>query len=143
MAVAVQQRAFADRLERELELAGVRLARQEFLEQECVRGQAAALFPLQQRRDLVAEAEHATRLEPDHRSSFFNFVVQPREDLSEPAFGRVEHAVVIKRAPTTKIDIWNGDVESRVFEHLHCCDGGLRMEEIVKSIRPKNDALVW
>ena len=69
MAVAVQQRAFADRLEREFKLAGVRLARQEFLEQECVRGQAAALFPLQQRRDLVAEAEHATRLEPDERNS--------------------------------------------------------------------------
>src|SRR5262249_61845128 len=64
-----QQRAVAGRLERELKLAGVRPAGQQLLEQKCVRGQAAALFPLQQRRDLVAEAEHAARLEPDERNS--------------------------------------------------------------------------
>src|SRR5262249_57702369 len=56
------------RRERELERAGLRLARQELLEQQRARGQAARIFALEEQRDFVAEAEHATRLEADERN---------------------------------------------------------------------------
>src|SRR6516162_11355044 len=68
MAVAMQQRLLGHRRERELERAGLRLARQEFLEQQRVRGQATRILTLDERRDFVAEAEHAARLETDERS---------------------------------------------------------------------------
>src|SRR5262245_62666659 len=67
--MAVQQRALRHRLERHLKLALLRLPRQEFLEQQGVRRQEARILALDQRRDLVAEAEHAARLEADDRNS--------------------------------------------------------------------------
>src|SRR5262249_62190662 len=54
--------------EREPECPGLRLARQEFLEQQRVCGQAARILAPDERRDFVAEAEHAARLEADQRS---------------------------------------------------------------------------
>src|SRR5262249_56905938 len=65
MAVAVQQRALGHGLKRELERALLRLARQELLEQKRMGGQAAPVLALHERRDLVAETQHAARLETD------------------------------------------------------------------------------
>src|SRR5262249_28122843 len=69
VAVAVQQRALRHRLERQRERALPRLARQEFLEQEAVGGEAARVLAPHQRRDLVAEAEQAAPLEADDRDA--------------------------------------------------------------------------
>src|SRR5262249_33942837 len=144
MAVAVQQCAFGDRLERELKRARLRLARQEFLEQECVRGQATALFALHERRDLVAKAEHAARLEPD-------------EGNSAPEEGRERSGATLSLAPRL-IDEAHCEKGTPAAERsaaisrlgeMHPISGGgehgegsldiLRLEVAVESIRKEHD----
>ncbi len=81
MAMAVQQGAFLERRELEFELSGGRFARQEFLEQKRILGNAPRRIALHQRRNLVAETEQATRLKADHRDIPFNV----RRECSERA----------------------------------------------------------
>src|SRR5262249_59395398 len=65
-AVAVQERASADGRERQ---GADEVARHELLEQERARCEPARLLALEQRRNLVAEPDQATRLEADHRDA--------------------------------------------------------------------------
>src|SRR5262245_61074764 len=65
MTVPVQQRLFADRCERQR--AAVELSHNEFLKHQCAGRKLARVAILDQRRNLVAEADQATWLEPDHR----------------------------------------------------------------------------
>ena len=67
VAMAVQERALGHRLERQVERARRRFARQEFLEQQRVGRQRARVVAPDQRGQLVAETENAARLEPDDR----------------------------------------------------------------------------
>ena len=67
MTMAVQQHARSGRHERQIELSRVRLAGQEFLEQERAIGDPARRIALDHRRNFVAETEQATWLQADHR----------------------------------------------------------------------------
>ena len=69
MAVAVQQRASRHPRERQGKHSRLRLARDELLEQQRIGGHQPRLLASEQRRDLVAEAEQAARLQADHRNS--------------------------------------------------------------------------
>jgi hypothetical protein len=68
VAMAMQQSAPGDGLEREIEGALARRPLEMFLEQERVAGQQASVAVLDQRRNFVAKPEHAARLEADHRN---------------------------------------------------------------------------
>src|SRR3982074_994007 len=65
--MAVQQRAFGDRGQRERAVAEV--AGDELLEHQGARRDPTRLIGLEQRRDLGSEAKQAARLEPDHRDA--------------------------------------------------------------------------
>jgi hypothetical protein len=65
----MQQSVPADRLERQREPAGLGLARDVFLEQQRVCSDRAGIPGLDQRRDLVAKAQDAARLQPDDRNA--------------------------------------------------------------------------
>ena len=63
VAMAVQQRALGDLLERQLEPPFLRFARQEFLEGQRAGGKPLRALVLDHRRHFVAEAEQAARLQ--------------------------------------------------------------------------------
>src|SRR5262249_12179468 len=63
----VQHDLFRQRLQRQIELPLLALARQEFLEQQGVRRQRIGCLALYQRRQLVAERQQAARLEAEDR----------------------------------------------------------------------------
>ena len=69
MAVAVQQGPLGHGFEREVERACPRLPRQEFLEQQRVRGQEPRVVAFDERGELIAETQQAARLEADDRHS--------------------------------------------------------------------------
>ena len=58
---------FGKRAERQIEAALLLLAREEFLQQHRIVRQRIDRLALHQRRQFVAEAEQAARLQPDHR----------------------------------------------------------------------------
>jgi len=62
MAMAVQQRPIGNRPQRQREPVLRRFTRQEFFERESLGGELACRVALDQRGNLVAEAEQATRL---------------------------------------------------------------------------------
>ena len=65
--MAVQQRPFANLLQRQLQTSCIRLTRQELLEGQREAGKALRPLALHHRRHFVAEAEQAAWLEADHR----------------------------------------------------------------------------
>ena len=65
MAMTVQQRARGHRRARRLELVPLGRTGDEFLEGQRMGGERPRRLAAQERRNLVAEAEQAARLEPD------------------------------------------------------------------------------
>ena len=70
--MAVQKRTLLYRRKLQIEPSGGRFARQKFLEQQRVIGNAPRCIALHQRRDFIAEAEQAARLKADDRDIPFN-----------------------------------------------------------------------
>ena len=68
------------------------LARQKLLEQQRLRGEPARLVAFDQRRNFVAEAEDAARLQPDHRHAALDVWRKRRERAFGFAPGLVDLA---------------------------------------------------
>ena len=67
VAVAVHQRLVGDGAERQTQAAGLGLADQKFLEQQCMRADALRGIVVAQRQQFVAQRQQATRLKADDR----------------------------------------------------------------------------
>src|SRR5436305_1425376 len=67
MAMAVNQRTFGYRPERQLEPAGRSLAYQEFLEHQRMQRELRRTVGLEHGRHFIAESQDAAWLQPDHR----------------------------------------------------------------------------
>src|SRR5580704_9611933 len=67
MTVAMQQRAFFCRSERQIKPSGLDLSRQKLLKQHGAFGNAARQIAFDQCGNLVAEGENTAWLKPDHR----------------------------------------------------------------------------
>src|SRR4051794_30990867 len=67
MAMAMYERTFGYRPERQLEPAGRRLAHQEFFEHQRMQRKLRCAVGLEHGRHFIAESQDAARLEPDHR----------------------------------------------------------------------------
>src|SRR5262245_26659268 len=100
--MAVQQRAFGHRLERQPQPALLGLARDELLEQERVLGQWTHILALEQGRQLVAETENAARLESHDRNSAPDQRCERGDAALGLAAGLIDEAHGEKRAPAAE-----------------------------------------
>jgi len=144
VAVAVQQGAPSHRLERQLQRARVRLARQKFLEQQRVRRQRPCTFALHKRRNLVAEAQQAARLEPDHR----NAAIKIRTQRSDRSFGLAtrlideshgkERSPAAERTATVERSR-HMHAATRSSQHVDRRRDGLAFEVAIERVREQHD----
>ena len=143
VAMAVQQRALCP-----IAASGkrrVELARHEFLEQHGARRQPARFLGLQQRRDLVAEAEDAARLEPDHRDAARDIGLERRERALGLGARLLDQTDRQKRAAATQRPLR----PVRRLRQMHAAAGGfehgergaeiLRLEIAVEGVGEQHD----
>ena len=81
--MAVQQRLSGHRPKSQFQPPGLRLARQEFLEQKSIGGKALRRVARNDRGDFIAEAKDAARLQSNHR----NAAREIRIECGQHAFG--------------------------------------------------------
>ena len=145
MAMAVHERARHHRLERQLQLQLELVARQEFLEGQGMRGEPPRALALDQGRDLVAEAEDAARLEPDHRHAAADEGLDRRDD----PLGLLPRLVDEARPRGTCARSTTGATSARRPRDMHVVAGGaehgergveiLALEQAIEGVGEQHD----
>ncbi len=141
--MAVQQRALAERLQRQR--VGAELAHHEFLEQQRARGEPARLIGFHQSRNFVAETEDAAWFKPDHRHTAGD-EGRERGDGALGFFARlVDQADREKRAPAAERPgrsvNWMRQMHPAAgsAQHSECGLNILRLEIAVEGVGEQHD----
>ncbi len=143
--VTVDERALGQRLERQVEPAGRRLAHQKLLEHQRMHRKLLRRLRLDHRRHFVAEAEDAARLQPDHRHAALHERLDRRDHalglaprLIDTADGK-ERAAAAERALHAIHGFGDVHLVTRRMQH---CDGRvevLALEIAVERIGEQHD----
>src|SRR6266446_5060737 len=91
------------------------------------------------RRQLVAKAQQATRFEADDLDAALDERSERVRRVEQPAPRRIEHPLVVERAPAAKITRWNYDAKALAFQNFDPGNRDFGLEEICERVGEKQN----